>query len=167
MDILVTILMGVAQLALVTLGIVIVLRPPRSKPGKKSFLFTFILIGLIGVFLGVFQAYNTRVNAESERSARLSIRLKLAEFINEGTELRRRCANESEPPPVAEADQWAERTEAFLRSSLDESYVARFGNAAGLPMVGTAISSIPHRTLWFGIHVRLARLNEFLEELSK
>jgi len=168
MDILLAILISLAPLALAILGVGIVLRPPQSELTRNCLLWSFVLIGLFGVLSTGFHAYYTRVKAEAVSSTRRAIRYKLAGFVNEGLQLSNRCANESEPAPVAEANQWAERTEAFLCTNLDESYVARFRNSSGLlPLTANSISSIPHKDLWGGLYLRLARLNEFLEELSK
>lgn len=167
MDIILAVLIWAVPLALAALGFVVALRPAQSKRARNYFLLSFVLIALLGVFSTTFQTYWAGAKTEAESAARRANREKLAEFVKEGLDLRRRCANESEPAPAAEADEWAKRTEAFLRSSLDESYVARFRNSSGLPLTATSISSIPHRNVWGWVCDRLARLNEFLEELSK
>jgi len=126
-----------------------------------------ITLGVLGIVAASINAYLTKAGTDAAQMERRAIRVKMAEFIKEGLALTRRCANESEPPPTEEADEWAARTESFLRTNLDESYVARFRSSSGLPLWATSINSAPHRKLSTGIHVRLARLNQFLEELSK
>jgi len=99
-------------------------------------------------------------------SRRQATRVALGEFLEEGRKLAVQSSDELEPPPNDEAVDWANRVEAFFREDLDESYVARFRNHAGLPMGGTTLTSAPHRNLWSGIHTRLARLEQFLAELG-
>ena len=94
-------------------------------------------------------------------------REKLGRFLREGQELQRQCADERSSPPDAEADGWAARTEAYLKKHLGSDYVASYRNAAGLPMGLTSISSKSHRDLEGGIDMRLARLQQFLEELRQ
>jgi len=101
------------------------------------------------------------------RQSRVAIREALGSLLMEGQELQRRCANEKEAPPSAEAEEWAEKTEACLSEQLDPSYIARFRSHAGIPMAACSISSIEHRNLWAGLQVRLARLTQFVEELSQ
>jgi len=101
-----------------------------------------------------------------QRQQRREIRESLGGFLTQGRQLRSRCANEQEPPPNAEGDEWAATVETFLRERLGESYIARFQSDAGLPLSATSISSIPHRMLWGRINTRMARLQQFLEELG-
>lgn len=91
----------------------------------------------------------------------------LGEFLMEGQALSRRCANEKEPAPEEEAEDWNGRTQADLKKYLGSDYVASYSNAAGLPMGLTSISSKSHRDLQSGIQIRLARLQQFLEELRQ
>jgi hypothetical protein len=84
----------------------------------------------------------------------------------EGQELQRRCAEQSVPPPGADADAWAQRAEAFLEKELGADYIASFRNAADLmPLEPGNISSEPHKNLWRGINNRVVRLEQFLQQL--
>ena len=91
----------------------------------------------------------------------------LGEFIKEGGKIQVRCGNEKESPPNEEAHDWATGIEEFLRSKLDDAYIARFRNSAGLPHVAVAIESRAHRNLWNVVRTRTARLHEFLAELGR
>ena len=126
-----------------------------------------ITVGVLGILAASINTYLTKARAYAAQMERRAIRVKMAKFIEDGLALKRRCTNESESPPTDEANKWAARTEAFLRADLDESYVARFRSGSGLPPWTTSIQSTEHRNLSSGLHVRLARLNQFLEELSK
>ena len=101
-----------------------------------------------------------------DRARRKAIREQLGAFLEDGRQLRGACSNEQAPPPNAEADIWSQKSEDFLRQNLGESYVARFHNDAGLPLSMNSIVSIPHRKLWGGIHTRMARLEQFIQEQS-
>jgi hypothetical protein len=101
-----------------------------------------------------------------DRKRNREIRESLGEYLERGRELMRLCTNEKSPPPDDEANQWADEVEQFLHSQLDSSYVSRFRSSAGLPLSANSIFSLEHRNLWAGIHVRVARLTEFITELS-
>jgi hypothetical protein len=103
------------------------------------------------------------VEKNNKRKGR-DIRDRLGEFLVQGQNLRQRCMNESEPPPKGEVDAWAEETENFLISEYGTSYVARFRDHAGLPMVATSLTSGAHVNLWSGLHTRTARLQQFIAE---
>jgi len=101
-----------------------------------------------------------------DRERRKAVRNALGAFLAEGRQLLSECANEREPPPEQKAEDWAARTEAYLNEHLDAGHVALFRSGGGLPMTATSISSIPHRQLWSGIRVRVARLEQFISQLS-
>ena len=100
-------------------------------------------------------------------SGRQAIGVALGEFLEEGRLLKIQCSNEEDPPPNDEADAWGERAEVCFRENLDESYVARFRNHEGLPAGFTSIRSRAHQRLSSGIGTRLARLEQFLAELTR
>jgi hypothetical protein len=95
-----------------------------------------------------------------------NIRIRLGEFLEQGRVLMRRCANEKEAAPEDEAQEWANAAEDYMRANLDESYVARFRDGSDLPLGVTTINSAPHRQLWSGIKVRVARLQQFVSEMA-
>ena len=112
----------------------------------------------------VVDTHNHIANLMSQlnvREKRRNIRETLGRFLAEGHELLGRCGDEQQQPPTEDADSWAAKTEEFLAANLGESFIARFRSGAGLPMTATSIASIPHRQLWAGIWVRIARLEEF------
>jgi hypothetical protein len=163
--------------------------PPLSDAFRKTltanlYLITFVsflgllLFGILESSHEVLRGWEKRAReAEHEaagfkkqlagRQSRVAIREALGSLLMEGQELQRRCADEREAPPSAEAEEWAEKTEACLSEQLDPSYIARFRSHAGIPMAACSISSIEHRNLWAGLQVRLARLTQFVEELSQ
>jgi len=96
---------------------------------------------------------------------RAETRTRLAELWSEGDQLARQCRNEREPPPNDAADDWAARTEGYLAAELGTDYVATFRSGDGLPMGFTTIQSMEHSRLDSGIRVRLARLQQFLDQL--
>jgi hypothetical protein len=91
----------------------------------------------------------------------------LGRLIGEGQALDRRCHNEKDAPPEHEAEEWAKRTEELLKANLGDGYVNRFRSGAGLPLSVTTIQSQAHSTLSGGIRIRLARLEQFSQELAR
>ena len=90
----------------------------------------------------------------------------LGEFLMEGQALERQCADERQPAPETETEDWAARTEYYLQK-MGSDYVASFRSAAGLPMGMTTIMSQTHRNVQGFLTVRLTRLQQFLEELRQ
>src|SRR5207249_9179197 len=89
----------------------------------------------------------------------------LGDFLARGQRLMGQCANEKVPAPDVEANKWAEEVENYLQKELGPEYVARFRNAAGMPLSASSIQDPAHRNLWGGLNVRVYRLEQFLSEL--
>ena len=94
------------------------------------------------------------------------IKNRLGAFLEEGGALVHLCQDEKQPSPDDEANAWNTNTEAFLGKYLGDSYVARFHSGAGLSTGYTTLISLEHRRLMGGLRVRMARLNEFLQEMG-
>ena len=103
------------------------------------------------------------INSQEKKK---KIRLSLGKFIDEGRAIEAQCADETRPPPSQETNFWAQRTEAFLRENLDESYISRYRDSSGMPMTANSISSVPHRNLWAQVYYRVARLHEFWSDFK-
>lgn len=134
---------------------------------------TIVIITAFGLAWAAFLTYHDLRKQHSaletqlyDKARRRAVREALGEFMEEGNQLRAQCTHENEPPPNEKTDDWAARAEACLREHLGDSYVFRFRSSAGLPIAGTSISSQLHRELWSGIHIRVARLDQFIAELK-
>ena len=99
-----------------------------------------------------------------DRTKKREIKLNLARFLEDGQRIISQCSDENNPPPETEANSWANSVEKYFTDEMDDSYISRFRNGAGLPMTANSIASMPHRNLWAGIWIRIARLQEFIKE---
>jgi len=133
----------------------------------------WILFMIIGLLIAPFYAFHKLRKHRDEIAEQLTknnkkkeIRESLGAFIETGRELKTKCADEKEPPPNDEAQEWADSIENYLTQELDNSYVFRFRSSAGVPMTANSISSIPHRNLWGAIHTRIFQLDKFFEQLG-
>ena len=100
-------------------------------------------------------------NKQTEKTRRKFIREELGSFVSKGQRILARC--EHDPTlPKEDYDKWVVRVETFLRTHLDESFVARFqsGFTAMTPM---SVPSEAHRTLWERTFLRVTNLRAFLD----
>jgi hypothetical protein len=108
----------------------------------------------------------------ADRASRRSVRDQLAAFMADGRRIRGRCVSEEATPEVVQslqndAEQWASRASAYLRQSLEPSFVERFRDASGLPVPGFPDNfSVAFSAVWCWMYARLARLGEFIRELG-
>ena len=96
------------------------------------------------------------------------IRIKLSEFLREGT-LLSISAYTDKSPNAAPADNWAYRLNTYLSTNLDESYVTRVNDTSDAhdeTPSGVTLNTA-QKNLWFGIHVRLLKIREIITELSR
>jgi hypothetical protein len=152
------------------------LQIPDQPAGLMSFMLvtltvTWCVLLIIRCFWAPFHFYravqNNAVTLQeiTERlKKRPEVRETLGLFILEGQELIDRCADEKRPPPYEEFVKWAQKIEGFLGDHLDNTHILRFRSVEGLPVTATSIVSIEHRSLLTNLHVRLARLQEFIKE---
>jgi len=127
---------------------------------------SFAVPFLVGVAIFYLGRLSVGAGVKSHRDKR-EIREQMALFMEEGRGLMAGCANVESDAPETESNEWAAKVETFLAAKLDNSYIARFRNGSGLPTPATTIWKPSHRNLWGGLHVRLARLQEFIKELSQ
>ncbi|MFC2022389.1 hypothetical protein ACFLTR_04195 [Chloroflexota bacterium] len=125
-----------------------------------------LLLAPYWIYKDVNEKYDELKGQLGDKDKKRETREKLGEFMVEGQELKAKCGNEKEPPPNDEADEWADKVEHYLADELDDSFISRFRNSAGVPMAANSISSIPHRNLWSGIRIRLYQLEKFIEQLG-
>ncbi len=146
---------------------------------------TLVVFGCLGVIAFVISgitawrhehsiASGLRAQVERDSNAQAgkeALRDGLAALMLEGQAVRRRLASTDEPFETLEPDigAWALKTETWLQTNLGTSYIARFRNGAGLPMGAFVMRREPNTKegpLNGFMSVRLARLNEFITELS-
>ena len=99
----------------------------------------------------------------NDRDARFrSRREALAAFMEQAALMAARTAQE--PLPVKAHNEWIARVESYLRSELDTSYAARFGNFSGMTFYG---DGSPRSNFKNSLDGRTRRLHEFIRELAE
>jgi hypothetical protein len=92
------------------------------------------------------------------------IREVLGTFVQEGMKLRDRLDKTPAPVIEPEAQQWFEKVQVYLNSTLGSSYVSQFL----LTNVEQSPSLIPtdNLSVWHGLNERIQTLNKFIDELK-
>ena len=88
----------------------------------------------------------------------------VAFFLTEGEALLGRLHKDDTHQLEPAVEKWINGTISFLRTNLNEGYVARLNNFSGMTFLG---DGSPKSTLRNKIDGRLRRLNEFIAELSQ
>ncbi|OFW33905.1 MAG: hypothetical protein A3J28_18580 [Acidobacteria bacterium RIFCSPLOWO2_12_FULL_60_22] len=110
-----------------------------------------------------------RLRAELEnREKRRGISEWLARALENGNALLTRCVRERCSEDVEKVvNDWDNETATFIQNNLGVAHLARYRDFSGLPLSGVPVGFPLARTgLYNRIRGRLARLNEFLRELT-
>lgn len=99
------------------------------------------------------------------------VRLQLAEFITQGTDLMRIIAKADGPVPLLKIAQWIKNISDYLEKTegFGKSYVVRLGTVSGANpgQMGPGTASPEHRAMYSAVSVHVIRLQEFLRELPR
>lgn len=132
---------------------------PRWKKVLVAVL-TVVAVGATGI-----SQWWTLHEKNIEQARLAEILEQLGRFIGEGENLAA-LVQRAEPLPEAQLNDWANRTEKFLKT-IGDAYVIRFRSNVGL---ATNLSpqglDQAHVLYWHVIRTRLIRLNEFAAEFS-
>ncbi len=133
----------------------------------------FWLLLAFGLAVAIILAYHEvrmqKVRLErqlDERQKRKDLRTTLGQFLAEGQQIKGKCFEKNTEAPVEEADRWNEKVFNYLDANLGSDYAQRLQSHEGLPSGFTTLSGMQARVEAF-ISSRLARLNQFLAELTQ
>jgi hypothetical protein len=128
---------------------------------------------IIAVFFFVFgYCSGSKITAQSsisrETRHKHEIVEKLGQFLHQGERFEAMCVNPKEQFPSDEVDAWAHDLDSYLARELGASYATRVKSSSGLlPESVTNLAPGVEQGIWWGIHVRCVRLNQFLDEMSR
>jgi hypothetical protein len=108
------------------IAMTIALLPIRRSVYKLRLGAAALVLGALSVGTAFYAKYNAYVQVERQQFDRAEIRNRLTGFIVEGRGLVGQIKDGGRDLPAAAADQWAQRTEIYLRDKLGERYLARF-----------------------------------------
>ena len=101
------------------------------------------------------------VETQEERKR---LRESLGQFMSQGTALRIRCSNQTEPAPEDEANRWYGDLISFLETNLGPDYAARIQDNASVPLGMSSLQEL-YGLIDSGLRAKLYHLDRFLQEL--
>jgi hypothetical protein len=146
------------------LALAVALLPVRRSVLKLRLGVAAAVLGVV-VFGGMLVArYAMHVQQERQLSDRRDARDKLEGFIADGRALLAQISDPEKPLPNRDADEWAQRTEIFLRERLGELAVMRFRKDVSelYGESGVPAARLPY---WRAVRNRLVNLETMTAEL--
>jgi hypothetical protein len=146
------------------LAIIIAVLPVRRSVAKLRLAVTALALSLVSTVVALGGTYYLQLRDQHELADRRDTRERLEAFILAGRTVLAQIRDPSQEMPNLAADQWAQRTEVYLRQKLGELYVARFRNEIG-EMYGDPALSTGRLAYWRAVRNRLFNLEAIAAEL--
>ena len=100
--------------------------PDRRSVYKLRLGVVTLVIGVIAIGAAIFAQHSARFMLDRQLSDRIEVRKRVEGFALEGRGLLDRIKDPQRELPARAADEWAQRTEVYLRARLGEKYITRF-----------------------------------------
>ena len=149
------------------IAITIALLPVRRSVYKLRLGAAALVLGALGVGAAFYAKYNAYVQVERQQSDRADIRNRLANFIGEGRGLLGQIKDPGRDLPAAAADEWAQRTEIYLRGKLGERYLARFRKEPDEMYGDDPNVPAPRLAYWRAVRNRVVNLETIVAEFPE
>lgn len=148
------------------IAIVIALLSIRRSVLKLRLGVTALVFGIIAVGASYYAKHSTRIQTEQQQAERNTVREQIETYILEGRTLLGQIRDAQRELPSRPADEWAQRSELYLRDRLGERYVTRFRKDANDLYGDTSIAG-PRMGYWRAVRNRVVNLELIAAELSE
>ena len=148
------------------IAMVIALLPVRRSTAKWRLAMTALVIGALAIGATVFSKYYNSVQLERLQADRNQTREQLETFILEGRTLLGQIKDAQRDLPTRSADECAQRSETYLRSTLGERYAGRFRKDVN-DLYGDAALPAARMGYWRAVRNRVVNLEMIAAEFSE
>lgn len=133
--------------------------PDRRSVYKLRLAVATMLIGAVAIGASIYAHRNFRQRIEHQQSDRMELRKRIENFALEGRGLLDQIKEPQRELPARQADEWAQRTEIYLRTRLGERYVARFRRDVGALYGDDQTIAAARLGYWRAVRNRVANLD--------
>ena len=148
------------------IAIIISMLPIRRSVLKLRLGVTALVIGALAIGAGYYAKYAARGETEHQQALRNQVRDEIQTRILEGRTLLGQIRDAQRELPSRPADEWAQRSEVYLRHRLGDRYVVRFRKDAN-DLYGDAAIAGPRMGYWRAVRNRVVNLELIAAELSE
>jgi hypothetical protein len=141
------------------IAIVIALLSIRRSVLKLRLGVTALVLGIVAVGAG-------RIQSEQHQADRNAVREQIETYILEGRTLLGQIRDAQRELPSRPADEWAQRSELYLRDRLGERFVIRFRKDAN-DLYGDTTIAGPRMGYWRAVRNRVVNLELIAAELTE
>jgi hypothetical protein len=139
------------------IAIIISMLPIRRSVLKLRLGVTALVIGALAIGAGYYAKYAARGETEQQQALRNQVRDEIQTRILEGRTLLGQIRDAQRELPARPADEWALRSENYLRDRLGDRYVQRFRKESN-DLYGDAPIPGPRMGYWRAVRNRVVAL---------
>ena len=141
--------------------------PDRRSVYKLRLGVTTLVIGALAIGAAIFAQHSARFLLDRQQSDRIELRKRVETFALEGRGLLDTIKDPQRELPARAADEWAQRTEVYLRTKLGDTFVTRFRSDPG-PLYGDDPNIAPARAgYWRAVRNRVVTLDMISAEFKE
>jgi hypothetical protein len=148
------------------LAIIVALLPVRRSVAKLRLGVIALILGLLAVGAVFYGRHANTIRTEQQQADRGQIREQLETFILEGRTLLGQIKDVQRDLPTRQSDEWAQRTEVYLRGKLGERYVGRFRKDVN-DLYGEASLPAARMGYWRAVRNRVVNLEMIAAEFPE
>jgi len=148
------------------IAIIISMLPIRRSVLKLRLGVAALVLGALAIGAGYYAKYAARGEVAQQQALRDQVREELQTRILEGRTLLGQIRDAQRELPARPADEWALRSENYLRDKLGERYVQRFRKEAN-ELYGDAPIPGPRMGYWRAVRNRVVALELIASELTE
>jgi hypothetical protein len=140
--------------------------PFETPSAKLAFIIIIVSLSAAAIGATFYSQHLIVAERHAQTAKKTRIREQLGELIEEGNAIKRRCEDSALPVPLADANKWKGRTEAFLETELGHSYVILFRDRTGIFQSEIQMhGDDTHINMWSALYCFIFRLHEFSQQL--
>lgn len=140
------------------IAITVALLPMRRSVYKLRLGAFALVLAALAVGATFYSKYRAYLQAEQQQSDRADIRARLNGFIAQGRDLLGQIKDNDRDLPATAADEWAQRTEIFLRDKVGERSIPRFRKEADALYGDDPAVAAPRLGYWRAVRDRIVNL---------
>jgi hypothetical protein len=148
------------------IAIIISMLPIRRSVAKLRLGVTALILGALAIGAGYYAKYAARGETEQQQTLRSQVRDQIQTHILEGRTLLGQIRDAQRELPSRPADEWALRSENYLRDKLGERYVVRFRKESN-DLYGDVSIPGPRMGYWRAVRNRVVALELIASELTE
>jgi hypothetical protein len=124
------------------------------------------LLGVVAIGATIYGQREITAQRDADLKRKQDIRRTLGSYLGECSNLRAQALDTKKQIPLNEAIKLDKELTRYLKDNLDQSYVYRLGDSAGLDICSIHSGDNNRDTVWSNLNVMCTRLEQFSQQFG-